>query len=251
MAEVRRRAWLCAACLLVAACGGDDGSASEGAGDSESDSSGSPTETDEGLEPCAEALAQGELGQSLYACGFDPELHESWAWVREEPDAWTLDQGVLSITSLFGTLSEIANSTRNIAAVDPPAGDFIVTVTITGTVAIDAEQGGLMLYGGDDDYVKLTREMVGSTKSAVLVTEAAGLVAIEAFVAVDTDDLRLQLERSGDSVIARFQKLDDVDWQVLGQLTPSLPGSPRVALFSQGDPGGGRSSQFSDFSLSP
>ena len=214
---------------------------------SETETSSTETETG-GADPCTAAL-EGELGEALFACGFDSELRDSWAWVREQADAWTLAEGVLTIDSLPGTLWEGSNDTRNIAAVDAPPGDFIVELSVTGEVATGGEQGGLMWYAGDDDYLKFVREMVGATRSVVLVTETAGVVSIDGFAATDSNELDLQLERAGDTFIARYRVPGD-PWQELVQVAPDFPGSPRIALFTQGDPEGQRSSSFFNFSLS-
>lgn len=239
--------------LACTACTSSDaqdtnGPESETSSSTETGAETSSTETETGQDdPCAAAL-EGELGEALFACGFDPELRDSWTWVREQEDAWTLSEGVLTIDSLPGTLWEGSNDTRNIAALDAPPGDFTVELSVTGEVATGGEQGGLMWYAGDDDYVKFVREMVGATRSVVLVTETAGAVSIDAFAATDSNELDLQLERSGDTLIARYRIPGD-PWQELVQVAPEFPGSPRVALFTQGDPEGQRSSNFSNFTL--
>ena len=202
-------------------------------------------------DPCEAALAEdAPLGEALFACGFDPELRPSWTWVREQDDAWSVGDGVLSLVSLPGTLWEASNDTRNIALVDAPVGDFVVEVSVTGAVEIGAEQGGLMWYAGDDDYVKFVREMVGATRSVVVVTETGGVTNIDAFAQTDSNDLDLQLERIGDTFVARYRVPGD-PWQALVEVTPSFPGRPQIGLFSQGDPDGLRASDFAGFSLSP
>jgi beta-glucosidase len=89
-------------------------------------------------------------------------LGPQWSWVRENPVTHSLSSspGSLVITPEAGDLiAPVANTARNIL-VAPALGDWTIQSKLVFNVAphVTAQQGGIIAYQGDDDYLKLDWE---------------------------------------------------------------------------------------------
>jgi alpha-glucuronidase len=105
-----------------------------------------------------------------------------WRWVREDAGRWRLADGALSITSQSGDLQGSVNTARNIALQDVH-GDWAVDsrVVFSRPIAANNEQGGVIAYADDDNYVKLAWEMADANapvnkRRLVLLREQQGVV---------------------------------------------------------------------------
>ncbi len=128
---------------------------------------------------------------SVYTVDFDTAIRGSdeftsaqlgpqWRWVRPDSEKWRLANGSLVITSQNGDLQEAVNTARNIALRDVN-GDWTAQARIVFShpVAQNNEQGGIIAYTDDDNYVKLAWEMANATAPVdklrvVLVREQGG-----------------------------------------------------------------------------
>jgi alpha-glucuronidase len=88
------------------------------------------------------------------------ELESQWQWLRPDDSKWRLSDGSLVITSQSGDLQGSANTARNVALQDVN-GDWSAhsKLVFSRPPASNNEQGGIVAYAGDDDYVKLAWEM--------------------------------------------------------------------------------------------
>jgi hypothetical protein len=84
-------------------------------------------------------------------------LHCRWSTrVRENPDAYAVSGGALRITTENGDLyGGGGDDAKNLILQPAPAGDWEVTTRVQIDATGGSEQAGLILYSGDDDYVKL------------------------------------------------------------------------------------------------
>jgi len=96
-------------------------------------------------------------GSDEFASG---ELGSQWQWVRPDDTRWRLAGGSLVITSQTGDLQGSANTARNLALQDVN-GDWTADskVVFSRPLANNNEQGGIVAYADDDNYVKLAWEM--------------------------------------------------------------------------------------------
>ena len=111
------------------------------------------------------------------------DLGPQWRWVREDPGAWRLSDGALVITAQTGDLQGPVNTARNLALQDVN-GDWTAEsrVVFSRPLAADNEQGGIVAYADDDNYVKLAWEMADAAAPTdklrvVLMTEQQGRAA--------------------------------------------------------------------------
>ncbi|MBM0231325.1 DUF1349 domain-containing protein [Micromonospora sp. STR1_7] len=94
-------------------------------------------------------------------------LGPQWQWVRPDESRWRLADGSLVITAQQGDLQGSANTAKNLALQDVD-GDWTAEsrVVFARPLANDNEQGGVLAYADDDNYVKLAWEM-GSATAAI------------------------------------------------------------------------------------
>jgi alpha-glucuronidase len=92
------------------------------------------------------------------------ELGSQWQWLREDAGRWRLSGGSLVITSQSGDLQASTNTARNVA-LQEVNGDWTAEskVVFSRPLAHDNEQGGIVAYADDDNYVKLAWEMASAT----------------------------------------------------------------------------------------
>jgi alpha-glucuronidase len=109
------------------------------------------------------------------------ELGPQWRWVRPDAGKWRLSNGSLVITSQQGDLQEGVNTARNVALRDVN-GDWTAEsrIVFSRPVADNNEQGGVIAYADDDNYVKLAWEMGNATapvdkRRVVLIREQGGV----------------------------------------------------------------------------
>ena len=88
------------------------------------------------------------------------ELGSQWQWVRPDDAKWRVAGGSLVVSSQSGDLQGSANTARNLALQDVN-GDWTADskVVFSRPLANNNEQGGIVAYGDDDNYVKLAWEM--------------------------------------------------------------------------------------------
>jgi beta-glucosidase len=93
-------------------------------------------------------------------------LGSQWHWVREAPDDWSLsaNPGSLTITPKTGDLTTTTNTAQNIL-LQPALGDWTQTTRVNFSHRPNAatQQGGVIAYQDDDNYVKFDLEATSST----------------------------------------------------------------------------------------
>ncbi|MEL4317488.1 family 43 glycosylhydrolase [Leifsonia sp. YIM 134122] len=102
-------------------------------------------------------------------------IGSAWAWQREDiaPKATSAD-GVLRIPIQAGDLYVDANSAAVLVR-DAPRGDFVIDtrlrVDVPAGCCFNYAQAGILAYGSDDDYVKLTESSIWNTRQTEFAKE--------------------------------------------------------------------------------
>ncbi|MEU4473594.1 alpha-glucuronidase family glycosyl hydrolase [Micromonospora sp. NPDC023888] len=91
-------------------------------------------------------------------------LGSQWQWVRPDESRWRLADGSLVITAQQGDLQGTTNTAKNLALQDVD-GDWTAEsrIVFSRPLANNNEQGGVLGYADDDNYVKLAWEMGNAT----------------------------------------------------------------------------------------
>ena len=170
------------------------------------------------------------LESNSYAVNFgsesvDDEFDEStlgnqWAWVRENPDNWSLSKkpGYLTITAVEGDVKADSNNAENIL-LQSANTDWIIESKIefskkpTGFT----QHGGLLVCQDDDNYVKFVYGAGGGFRrgrgnqsgSLFLITEENGNEKNEATTSMtdiiqDDNTLYFKLQKNGDQYTAWY-----------------------------------------------
>ncbi|WP_338403968.1 ThuA domain-containing protein [Cellulosimicrobium arenosum] len=167
-----------------------------------------------------------------------------WSVVREDPTGYRVADGALQIdttpTDIYGTDN---TDVPNIVVQDQPEGDEWTIETVVDGSSFDRQyqQGGLIVYGDDDNYVKfdfVTDNTAGSALSRriELRSEVGGVVQDpQPQVANLTDDVwHLRLTRSGDSFTGAYSA-DGETWTTFEQsVSNAAAADAQVGLFALG-----------------
>ncbi|MCB7138002.1 ThuA domain-containing protein [Cellulosimicrobium marinum] len=166
-----------------------------------------------------------------------------WSVVNEDPDGYRVTDGSLQIdttpTDIYGTDNR---PVPNIVLQDQPGDEWTVETVVDGS-AFDRQyqQGGLIVYGGDDDYVKLDFVVDNQAGQAVvrrieLRSEVGGVVQNpQPQIGNLTEDVwHLRLTRSGDTFTGAYSA-DGETWTTFDQAVTNAPAADApVGLFALG-----------------
>ncbi len=173
---------------------------------------------------------------------------EDWTWIRENPDAYKFEDG-LKIQVEPGGLMGAGKDAKNIFVRSLPEEARSVAVKVEADHQAQYEQGGLILYNDDDNYVKLVVEHVDGENWVVLVMEISEAAQV----------INKVPEPEGITNIAMDFTTQGVDcycWGTEGEITkvgtaafPMDP-RPRIGVFTQsGQPDAERWVTFSDYMI--
>lgn len=106
--------------------------------------------------------ARGVSGALAAAHPYDdqftaPSLNPKWHWVRNHPHYWsvTTHPGYLRIITEATDIWQGYNATP-VLLENAPAGDFAISTYVRITPTEDYQQGGIIMYGDDNNYVRIT-----------------------------------------------------------------------------------------------
>jgi arabinan endo-1,5-alpha-L-arabinosidase len=112
----------------------------------------------------------------------DTSLSGQWSWVRE-PAAGTYQEadGVLRFDTQAADLHESQNS-ASVLIEDAPDGNYVVETRVRVTVpdegcCFNFVQAGLVVYGDDDNYIKLTNASIWNTRQTEFAKEVGPVPA--------------------------------------------------------------------------
>ena len=93
------------------------------------------------------------------------ELGAGWSVVRRD-GTLTVANGVVTIPTQAGDLYQTANTAKNVVLRTAPTGACTMTAKINHKGLVQYQQGGIIVYGDDDNYVKLDRTATNTAATA-------------------------------------------------------------------------------------
>ncbi|MFF0151722.1 alpha-glucuronidase family glycosyl hydrolase [Micromonospora sp. NPDC005203] len=158
-------------------------------------------------------------------------LGSQWQWVRPDESRWRLADGSLVITAQQGDLQGATNTAKNLAVQDVD-GDWTAEskVVFSRPLAANNEQGGVIGYADDNNYVKLAWEMGSATAAVnkvrlVLLREQNGATSTVEITGADAQRIVgadgaswLRLTKIGDSYRAYYSR-DGRVYRYIGSTT--------------------------------
>ncbi|MDG4831224.1 ThuA domain-containing protein [Solwaraspora sp. WMMD1047] len=173
-------------------------------------------------------------GDSLDKCRWN-------AIVREDPAAYRIVDGQLRIDVPNGDIYTANNTDpTNFILQDAPDGDWTMETKVDGSLLDEQyQQGGLLVYGDDDNYLKfdfVLDNTAGATPSrriefrneidAVIQDPQPGATGLTSAV------WYLRVTKEGDTYTAAYSA-DGTEWTALEPLTSTALGDdPKIGLFS-------------------
>ncbi len=203
-------------------------------------------------------VAPQEPGRLLRAETFDSGL-DGWTWVREpDPATYEVADGVLAWQVQDADLY-VDNNSASVLTTDAPRGDYVVQTRVSVDVpegcCFNYAQAGLLVYGDDDNFIKLTEASIWETRQTEFAKElfpvpegwsrygntVVGPPAEEwTYLRVVVEQLRGSARREAGGDTERYTAYTSQDgetWVRGGAWTHSLGDDARIGLVALGGPG--------------
>jgi beta-glucosidase-like glycosyl hydrolase len=160
---------------------------------------------------------------------FNGSIGEQWEWVRENKENYSLTdkQGSLTITSEPGDVSEGSNNAKNILLQSANNDWTIETKLACSRTPSQPENGGIIAYQDDDNFVKLMfRAVIKTTRQRGVQPGTVDFLIEENGIAksggsfnlgeeiVGDNPLYLKLEKNG-SIYTAYYSLDGEEYKTL------------------------------------
>ncbi|MCB1100467.1 MAG: hypothetical protein KDN22_33190 [Verrucomicrobiae bacterium] len=142
-----------------------------------------------------------------------------WRWVREDPESWRVRAGGLELRAQKGRIWS-GNDARNVMLFKPDFGIGEGTAEVSVRLNLPKsiyEQGGLLRYADDDNFVKLIVEHIEGRYYVVMAQEIAGKGKVHAKVPIPAPSARLAIQVTGDEVRGHYWNTRSRAWAEVGK----------------------------------
>ncbi len=195
----------------------------------------------------ARPLRDNRVGKELFRDSFrGSALDSSWSWVRKPAaDTYKVANGTLSIATQAADLFEDSN-TASVLTHALPSGDLVLETRVKLDVPAEGccfnfVQAGLVVYGDDDNFIKLATTSIFETRQTEFAKELfpvkAGFPRYGNTVVGpvgDWTDLRIVRRSEGDQeYYTAYTRQDGKSWVRGGTWTHTL-GEARLGLVAMG-----------------
>jgi arabinan endo-1,5-alpha-L-arabinosidase len=175
-------------------------------------------------------------------------LGPQWRWLRQPPlPRYGIEKGAFRMDTVGGDLE---SNTAPILLEPTPNGDYAVETKVSVSVPKDGccfnyAQGGLVIYGNDENYVKLTHLSNWDTRitefAVAAIPAAAGYPLFGSTQVGPPGDwtwLRILKRSSGkDELYRAYTSADGITWERGGVWTQRLGSGSRIGLVAMGATG--------------
>ncbi len=177
----------------------------------------------------------------LFADQFDgSDVGAGWDVVRRD-QALTVSGGALRIPAATGDLYSAGGNAANLVVRAAPSGSWTATAKVNFEGLAQYQQAGIIVYGDDDNYVKLGRiaHTAAADEKFEYIHEAAGTPDNTAadstanIAANFPDDYWVQLRYDGTNLTGWYSQ-DGTNYTQAGRAWP-LPSGARVGVFAFGN----------------
>jgi alpha-L-fucosidase 2 len=163
-------------------------------------------------------------------------LGSQWSWVREDPTNWNLtsNPGSMMISPRVGDVYGQTNTANNIL-LQNASGDFTIETKATYSIKphVSYQQGGLVVYQDDNNYVKVGWEATGSTSSSIQLLKESGGSTTSVSIAnpsISNNIIWYRIVKNGDNYTA-YYSTDGTNFTSVGSVSNTL-GNTKVGLYA-------------------
>ena len=176
------------------------------------------------------------MGTVTFKDTFRGTMDQDWTWLHEAPEAWHVGWRALHIRALPGTLWGDRDDARNILLrpAQPVENGLASEVTIRNIPQIQGEQGGLIWYVDDANYVKLVKECLDGSTWIVLAREEDDKGTLVNRIPYPGDSAHLRLLLSDGKMVGQVQADKGGEWQTVGSCAPSETAEVRLGICVHG-----------------
>ena len=125
-----------------------------------------------------ELVRTQEPGRLLFSDEFDGSvLDNAWSWIREDVVTYRLQDGALSVDIQVADLY-VDSDTASVLVREAPRRDYVLETRVRVDIpdegcCFNFAQAGILVYGDDDNYVKLTNTSIWNTRQTEWAKEIA------------------------------------------------------------------------------
>lgn len=177
-------------------------------------------------------------------------LRPQWSWVRQpDPATAGLDGGTFRFDTQAADLFEGSNN-ASVLLEDAPNGNYVVETRVKLNLPAEGccfnyVQAGLVIYGDDDNFIKLAHVSIWNTRQTEFAKELfpvpGGYPRYGNTVVGPPDEwtyLRIvKRTQGGEELYTAYTSRDGVHWVRGGTWTHDLGGDARIGLVSMGGSG--------------
>lgn len=177
-------------------------------------------------------------------------LSPQWSWIRPPaPSSYTVSGGDFRFDTQPGALYVGSNNVSILTEPAPP-GNFVLEVKLSTSVPVSGDhsfvQGGVLIYGDDNNYVKLVDVAIGTTRQIEFGKQTNNVPAGypqygSTLLSSPSDSTYLRIVRranpSGGELYTAYSSHDGITWQRGGTWTHSLGAQTRIGLVSMNGAG--------------
>jgi arabinan endo-1,5-alpha-L-arabinosidase len=188
-------------------------------------------------------------GRLIYAEEFEDELGRPWSWVREPVGGYSVEGGTLRFATQAADLFEDSNS-ASVLTGRLPAGNYLLETRVRLDLppegcCFNYVQAGILAYGDDDNYIKLTHVAIFETRQTEFAKEQGpvpqGFPRYGNTVVGPPDEwtyLRIvRRAAGGEELYTAYTSRDGTTWVRGGTWAHTLGRDVRVGLVSMGGAG--------------
>jgi cytochrome c len=170
------------------------------------------------------------------------ELGAAWSVLRRD-GTLVVNNGAVTLPTQAGDLYQTTNTAKNIVLRPAPAGAWTVTAKLNHKGTAQYQQGGIIVYGDDDNYIKLDRTST-NTAGAATKTEFVEFIQEVAAVArnatadhtanlpaAQDPNMWLRILYNGTNLIGQYSA-DGTTWTQAGQASTALPTNAKIGFFA-------------------
>jgi regulation of enolase protein 1 (concanavalin A-like superfamily) len=170
--------------------------------------------------------------------GTATNLNPGWKWLREDPSAWRITNGLLEVRVQPGNMWGPANNAKNVLIIPlERTNELEITATLQHRPTEQYEQADLVWYYADGNMVKLGPELVDGRFSVVMGREEGDRARTISINPIPDGAVDVKFIVKADQITGFYRDSGADTWKNAGSCSvPALPGvAPRLSLqFYQG-----------------